>query len=152
MILDHIDSAGMYGGLGERIAVGLALLKEDHVINAKPGRYEVQGKDLFYMVDGYTTQPVDQCRLEMHQKYMDIQFIISGVEGIGYAALDGLTVATPYNGEKDVAFYEPPADQSTLVLTAGMFAIFWPNEPHRPKICVQNPGPIRKIVVKIRME
>ena len=31
MILDHLDNAIMYSGLGQRIAIGLALLNEESV-------------------------------------------------------------------------------------------------------------------------
>ena len=45
MILDHLDNALMYGGLGRRIMVGLSLLNEDHVREAAPGKYEVDGEN-----------------------------------------------------------------------------------------------------------
>ena len=46
MILDQLDSALLYGGLGQRIATGLALLNEDSVRTAAPGKYEVPGADI----------------------------------------------------------------------------------------------------------
>ncbi len=152
MILDHIDNALLYGGLGRRVAIGLALLGEESVQQAAPGRYTVEGDDLFYIVDEYDTQPLDAGRLEIHRKYMDIQYIVSGRECIGTAPLEGLTVETPYNGEKDIAFYHNPPTVSRLILTAGMFAIFWPSEAHLPQRWVEKSERVKKIVVKIRME
>ena len=76
----------MYGGLGRKIAIGLALLNEDSVRQAAPGKYAVEGEELFYVVDEYETKPVEEGRLEIHRKYMDIQYIVSGVECIGAAA------------------------------------------------------------------
>lgn len=153
MILDHLDNALMYGGLGERIAVGLALLDEDSVRNAAPGRYEVDGENLFYNVDEYETKPIDEGRFEIHRKYMDIQYIVSGAECIGVAPLEGLTIETPYDGEKDIAFYRYEPEMSKLVLKQGMFAIFRPNEPHMPcRRIGDTPEKVKKIVVKVRME
>jgi YhcH/YjgK/YiaL family protein len=153
MILDQLDSALMYGGLGQRIAIGLALLNEDNVRNAPPGKYEVDGDSLFYVVDEYETQPVEEGRLEIHRKYLDIQYIVSGNECIGTAPLEGLTEETPYNGETDLAFYRYEPMMSQLHLKQGMFAIFWPNEPHMPGRRIGNtPEKVKKIVVKIRME
>ncbi|MHC4951330.1 MAG: NanQ anomerase/TabA/YiaL family protein, partial [Planctomycetota bacterium] len=99
MILDQLDSALMYTGLGERIAVGLALLNEDSVRNAAPGKYEVDGENLFYIVDEYETKPIEKGRLEIHRKYLDIQYIVRGEECIGYAPLEGLTETMAYDGE-----------------------------------------------------
>ena len=152
MILDQIDNALMYGGLGERIAVGLALLSEESVLNAPLGRYEVQGKDIFFVADEYETKPASEGRFEIHRKYLDIQCVVSGTESIGYTPLEGLTEVQAYDGDKDIAFYANTTVHSTLILRPGLFAIFWPNEPHMPCRTAEAPCRVRKIVVKIRME
>ena len=152
MILDHLDSALMYGNLGERIAIGLALLNEESVRNAAPGKYEVDGENLFYVIDEYETKPVEEGRLEIHRKYMDIQYIVSGAECIGYTSLEGLTEETAYDGEEDFALYKYEPTMSRLHFKQGMFAIFWPNEPHMPGRSIKNTEKVKKIVIKIRME
>ena len=152
MILDQLDNALMYGGLGERIMVGLALLNEEGVRNAAPGKYEVDGDNLFYNVDEYETKPVEEGRMEIHRKYLDIQYIVSGAEIIGVAPLEGLTEESPYDGEKDLAFYQNEPAMSRLHLKQGMFAIFWPNEPHMPCRSINNPEKVKKIVVKVQMQ
>ena len=152
MIVDQIDSAGVYGGLGQRIAAALALLSDEHVLNAPLGKHAVCGEDLYFILMEYTTKPPADALPEIHRKYMDIQCVLSGQEYIGYAPLDGLRVSTPYDGQKDVAFYAVEPKQTLLRMQPGMFAIFWPNEPHAPCICVDTPAPVKKIVVKVRME
>ena len=153
MILDQLDNALLYGGLGQRIAVGLALLNEESVRDAAPGKYEVDGENLFYNVDEYETKSIDEGRLEIHRKYMDIQYIVSGAECIGVAPLAGLVEETPYDGEKDLAFYRYETAMSRLHLAQGMFAIFWPNEPHMPGRRIgSTPEKVKKIVVKVKME
>jgi len=153
MMLDQLDSALIYTGLGKRISIGLALLNEDLVRNATPGKYEVDGENLFYIVDEYETKPVEEGRLEIHRKYLDIQYIVSGEECIGVAPLEGLTEETRYDGQRDLAFYEYEPSISKLHLNQGMFAIFWPNEPHMPCRRIGNTSEkVKKIVVKVRME
>lgn len=152
MITDQLDNAGMYGGLGERIALGLALLNEEYVQTAAEGKYEVQGEDLYFIVQEYQTKPIEEGRLEIHRRYMDIQYVVSGRECMGYHPFDGLTEEQPYDGQKDIAFYRRPAAFSRIVLEAGMFAIFWPHEPHMPCRAVDGPEKVKKIVVKVRME
>jgi len=152
MLLDQIDSALMYGGLGERVAIGLALLSEERVLQSPPGRYEVQGSDLFFVVDEYETKPATDGQFEIHRAYLDIQALVSGTEYIGYTPLDRLIEAQPYDEQKDLAFYQPPPQYSRLALRPGLFAIFWPHEPHMPCRTVDTPCRVKKIVVKIRME
>ena len=152
MILDQLDNALLYGALGRNIAIGLALLNEESIQQAAPGKYEVDGENLFYIVDEYKTKPIEAGRLEIHHKYMDIQYIVTGCECIGIAPLEGLTEQAPYDGEKDLAFYNTDPAMSKLVLKSGMFAIFWPNEPHMPGRTVENTERVKKIVIKIRME
>jgi YhcH/YjgK/YiaL family protein len=152
MIFDQLDSAGLYGGLGQRIAKGLALLADPAVRGGDVGRYEVDGDALFYMIQEYQTQPVEDGRLEIHQTYMDIQYVVSGTECMGYAPLDGLKPHTPYDGEKDVAFYDNSPVLNRLVFQTGMFVIFWPNEPHLPGRSIDKAETVKKIVIKVRME
>lgn len=152
MLVDRLDSAGMYGGLGERIATGLALLREESVRTAAPGRHEVQGEDLFFVVESYQTRPVEEGRLEIHRRYLDIQYVVSGRECIGYHPFDGLIEQQSYDGQKDIAFYTLNGALSRLILHAGMFAIFWPHEPHMPGRTADIPEKVQKIVVKVRME
>ncbi|MHC4855735.1 MAG: NanQ anomerase/TabA/YiaL family protein [Planctomycetota bacterium] len=152
MILDQLDNALLYGGLGERIAIGLALLNEDRVRNAAPGKHEVDGEALFYNVDEYETQPIEDGRFEIHRKYLDIQHLVSGSECIGVAPLEGLTEESPYAVDKDIAFYQSAPEMSKLILKPGMFAIFWPNEPHMPCRSINNPEKVKKIVVKVQMQ
>ncbi|MHC5083480.1 MAG: NanQ anomerase/TabA/YiaL family protein [Planctomycetota bacterium] len=152
MILDNLDSALMYGGLGERIMIGLSLLNEESVQNAAPGKYDVHGDDIFYIVDEYETSPIEAGRLEIHRKYMDIQYIVSGTECIGYSTLEGLAEDTDYDGDKDLKFYKTCPTMSKLMLKQGMFAIFWPNEAHMPGRIATQSEKVKKIVVKIRME
>jgi YhcH/YjgK/YiaL family protein len=153
MILDQLDNALIYTGLGKRISIGLALLNEDPVRNATPGEYKVDGENLFYIVDEYETKPSEEGRLEIHRRYLDIQYIVSGEECIGVAPLEGLTEETLYDGQKDLAFYKFEPSMSQLHLKQGMFAIFWPNEPHMPCRRIGSTSEkVKKIVVKVRME
>ncbi|MHC4231403.1 MAG: NanQ anomerase/TabA/YiaL family protein [Planctomycetota bacterium] len=153
MILDQLDSALIYTGLGKRISIGLALLNEDPVRNATPGEYKVDGENLFYIVDEYETKPAEEGRLEIHRRYLDIQYIVSGEECIGVAPLEGLTEETLYDGKRDLAFYKFEPSMSQLHLKQGMFAIFWPNEPHMPCRRIGSTSEkVKKIVVKVRME
>ena len=63
-------------------------------------------------------------KFEAHKKYIDIQFIISGRERIGYADIATLEPDTEYDAETDAAFYAKRENITGLVLESGMFAVF----------------------------
>jgi len=150
MILDKLENAGVYASISPRLARGLAILSDESLSKKKDGRYEVEGSDIYYTVQRYTTKPASEGRLEAHRIYIDIQFIISGQEMLGYAPLDGLKERAPYDARKDIVFYDLPAGAGMVTLKAGMFAIFFPQDAHAP--CLQAAGPenVMKIVVKVR--
>jgi YhcH/YjgK/YiaL family protein len=101
-------------------------------------------------VMSYLTEPAEQRRWESHRRYLDIQYLVSGLECIPVAPIGALPVATPYDDEQDVSFYaDGSAPTPSLVLEAGMFAIFFPQDAHRPNIAVTAPVATRKIVVKV---
>lgn len=151
MILDHISNAPMYYSLSQRIAEGLALLTDPAVRNAPAGRHEIR-HDLYYVVAEYTTKPAEQGMMEIHQKFLDIQYILNGQEYIYYSPLSCLSPTQPYDAKSDAALFAARTSDTRLLLSADWFAIFWPNEPHAPGAAVIEPRPIRKIVVKVRME
>ena len=152
MIADRIECAGMYGGLGERIALGLSLLGEERVLAGEPGRYEVDGDRIYYVIDTYLNRPTEQSHLESHRKYLDIQYVVSGREWIGCCPVEGLAVDRPYDVSKDVEFYKPASPIGRVLMTEGMFAIFFPHDAHMPGQMVERPEQVKKIVVKIRVE
>lgn len=112
------------------------------------GRIELDGDRLFAMMQEYPTKPEKDCFWEAHRKYIDIQYICDGVEEIGYAPLTSLKVIEPYDAGKD--FVKLAGSGSILRMPAGMFAVFFPHDGHKP--CMAANGvvaPVRKIVVKV---
>ncbi|HML74505.1 MAG TPA: YhcH/YjgK/YiaL family protein [Anaerohalosphaeraceae bacterium] len=152
MICDKLDNAEMYYGLGQRIAQGLALLKDPAVLASAPGRYEVDGENLYFSVDEYDSKPEAQGRFESHRKYVDIQYIVSGREWIGVRELEGLKTETPYDVKKDIEFYDRAEPMTRLDMEAGTFAILWPHDAHMPCRMFDKPERVKKIVVKVRVE
>ena len=90
MIVDRIENARLYAPLHKQFKKAFALLADPAIAQKPDGRYSVEGDDLYYMVQHYTTKPVDQTRFESHKKYIDIQVLLAGQELLGYVADDGL--------------------------------------------------------------
>ena len=90
MIHDTLAHASQYEVLGPRIEAALRLLRQND-LNALPlGRWEIDGQDLFAIVDEYDSKPLEKCFWEAHRKYIDVQFLVRGVEQMGHAELGGL--------------------------------------------------------------
>ena len=147
MIIDHIDNYKNYENLGIKIALALTHISESDFNNKEPGRYDIDGDDIFVGVNDYNTKDASECRLEGHRKYIDVQYIANGSEIMGYAPLSGQEPIDEYNVKKDLMFFE--GDASFVKLDKGMFAIFFPQDLHMPG--TGDGGAVRKIVVKIKI-
>ena len=134
------------------IQKAMAWLQEHDLAALPTGRREIDGDRLYVMVNEYNSEPKAVRRAEAHRKYVDVQCIVSGTEIIGYARLNGYEVLEDKLAEKDVIFYKNPADESDIVLSAGMYGIFFPWDVHRPNCALTVPAPIRKVILKISME
>lgn len=116
------------------------------------GTYEIDGKTVYAMVMEKTTEPVEKRAPEAHVKYIDVQFVISGAEKIGFAVLtDQPIIKEDKLAEKDVVLFENEIlNESFAILNAGDYAIFYPEDVHRPLCQVETSEVVKKIVVKIK--
>jgi YhcH/YjgK/YiaL family protein len=149
MIYDSLANAPLYRSLSPRIALGL-----DYISRFNPatplGRVAVDGDNVFALVQSYEPTPAAQRPFESHRAHIDIQYVLSGEEIIGFSPLGLLSVTTPYSAEKDFALYTGPDDRP-LFMGPGDFTILFPQDGHKPGCLWRSPGSVRKIVVKIRI-
>lgn len=115
-----------------------------------PGSYKIDGETLFMNVMTFETQPREQKRAELHQRYIDIQILLSGEEIIDFGIQGSAQDATSYNEEDDYQLTDTITHCQTLSLTPNMFAIFMPYEPHKPGISAKKgANTLKKVVVKL---
>lgn len=147
MIIDTLENAERYECLHTRFKAAFHFLKNTNLAAQQEGRFEIDGDRLFALTQVYQTKPLDGGKLEAHRKYIDIQFVVSGEEYIGYAPLAHQKPVEPFQAEKDIGFYHGEA--SLTKISAGMFAIFYPNDAHLPSRYLQAAAPVKKIVIKV---
>ena len=147
MVIDKLSNAEQYYGLSDRIEKALKYLVNADLENIEIGKHEIQGKDIFVVVSEYETKNVEQGKWEAHRKYIDIQYVVSGEEKIGYGNINEMKIIDEYNEEKDVLFLEGKGD--LLLVNKGTFALFAPQDVHMPGIQLNNGQHVKKIVVKI---
>ena len=135
------------------IQKALAWLQSTDLASLPTGRQVIDGDNMYALVNEYTTEPKEKRRAEAHRKYVDIQYIAAGAEKIGIAPLmEGYEVVEDKLAEKDAIFYAGLQDEVDLELKAGMFAVLFPWEVHRPNCAVDQPAPVRKVVMKISVD
>jgi biofilm protein TabA len=146
MIYDKLALFSRYAGLGKKLSTALSYLATQDFTATRPGRIDIQGDDLYALVQEYTTRPVGQGVWEAHRCYIDVQNMVSGQERIFFAPVETMQLGT-YVEEKD--FLSMTGDGSPLDLFAGFFVVFFPEDAHMPGLQVGTPEFVRKIVIKL---
>lgn len=132
------------------IQTALDWITQHDVAHMEAGTYELQGKDLYVMIQDITTQPAEVRRPERHNDYLDIQYIVSGVERMGYVPYTGKETVQEDPEGKDVTFYQDLEGETFVDVTSGCYCIFFSNDIHRPGCAAGEPGSVRKVVVKMK--
>lgn len=117
----------------------------------EPGKHDMSGDDLFFMINRYETRDPEKVMYEIHERYIDIQYVFEGTEFIGIAPTGDGEVVVPYSTEKDIAFVQATKGVSYLASPAEFF-VFFPGEPHQPGVKTKIIRQVRKVVVKVKME
>lgn len=109
-------------------------------------------EDVILNIQEYITKEPGKELLEGHKKYIDLQFIVSGVELHGYAKLsDANETIKPYSEKEDIALYKVPVI-SYHVIKPDHFTIFFPDDIHLTNIQYGEKTPVRKIVFKVQVD
>jgi YhcH/YjgK/YiaL family protein len=149
MIVDTIANAGKYFSVHPLFAKAFEFIEQTDLVNAPDGRSDIaEGlKAIFSNKTGMTAE-ASVAKFECHDKHIDIQLCINGVETIGWKPREKcVTENGGYNPEKDVQLYNEQPDMY-FQLTNGQFAIFFPEDVHAPMI---GDGEIKKLVIKVKI-
>jgi len=152
MILDTIDNTHLYLGLHADFAKAFEILTDKTLSQKQDGKYAVDGEEIYYTIQRYTTKPLSEGKLEAHRKYIDIQFLLEGQELLGYTPLKGLTTAEEYNPQQDIDFFNTPKEITKVKLEPGLFCILFPDDAHLPCRQLTDPTDVLKVVIKIQIK
>ena len=150
MIFGNIKDAVRYKNIVKNASKAFEFVSDALENGMENGRYDIDGSKIYAIVSEYDTKSREECRLESHKRYIDLQFVLDGEEIIGVTHRDGLTVSEKYSCERDVEFYEP-AKTSDVLLKKGDFVLLFPEDAHAPAISLNTPCKVKKIVVKIEI-
>src|SRR6185437_15456495 len=125
-----------------------SFLKNNDLSKLAPGKYPIDGDNVYASVTEDSTKDYDKSKWESHRKYIDLQYVISGEEKIGVSPVADVKVTEPYNEAKDVAHYS--GDGKIYDARPGTFFLFFPGTAHRPNITTSGNKADKKIVIKIK--
>ncbi|MCJ2163152.1 MULTISPECIES: YhcH/YjgK/YiaL family protein [unclassified Pseudodesulfovibrio] len=146
MILAPLENADLYANLHPRFAAAFAFLRREDLADLPEGRVEVDGDRLYAVVAKGPGRKVEDARIETHDQYIDIQFVLKGTDSMGWKPRRDLGPKTDASDPRsDVAFY---ADAPTVwtEVTPGMFAVYFPEDAHMPMI---SDGELHKVIMKV---
>ena len=139
-------------GLPSPLLAALTLALKADPQRCEPGCHVLQGDDIFMNVMQFMTQPAQAKRAELHAEYIDVQILLAGEERIDFGLVDSARQCDEWHREDDYQLCDAIAGQQSITLQAGMFAVFFPGEPHKPGIQGETPAEIKKAVVKVHRQ
>ncbi|MBN1867815.1 YhcH/YjgK/YiaL family protein [Candidatus Sumerlaeota bacterium] len=149
MILDGIENAERYVSLHPGFAEAFEFLRRPDLAELDEGNHAIDGDRVYTVAMRGPGHPHSEARLETHRRHIDIQFLLSGHETIGWRPdsmlrkTDGL-----YNSEGDAQFFADKP-QAWISLAPNQFVVLFPEDGHAGMI---GEGEIRKVVVKVRCD
>lgn len=150
MIFDHLKNRENYR------CHPLLARALDYLATLEPGTLPDQTQVLsegilFCNPVSFQSKPETECKYEAHKKYIDLHYIVEGVEGIATASCQALTVTEAYDEDKDILFLSGQED-GRYYLKPGQFMVCFPDDAHKVGMMADSPAPIRKIVFKIKAD
>jgi YhcH/YjgK/YiaL family protein len=149
MVQDTLENAGRYERLHPLLPQAFAFLRTvDGSLSL--GRHDIDGERVFALVQKYTSKPQSEALFEAHRRYVDVQYVHAGRETILWAPLHTMRETTmPYDEAKEAALFKLTPDFTPLRLSAGHFAILFPEDAHAPCVHWENAEEVFKVVVKV---
>ena len=148
MILAKLSRAGRYAALHPLFARAFEFLGGTDLMALAPGRHDIDGEQLFAIVEACAGRTRAEAKLECHRQYIDIQLVLEGIDEMGWKPLAECTdPATDHDSVRDIRFFND-APASWIATPPGSFCVFFPDDAHAPLV---SSGMIRKVVVKIAL-
>ncbi len=146
MVLDRLDNAARYARLHPGLDAAFAFLQRADLAELPPGRHEIASGWLYAMIIQGEGKGTEGAKMEVHRQWVDLQFVLSGGDVIGWRAT--AECAQPegdFDEEKDCGMFgDAPA--AWIAVPPGAYAILFPEDAHAP---MAGGGPVHKVVVKV---
>lgn len=120
------------------------------------GRVELEKDMVFANFDTSNTELKQHRKFEYHKDFLDVHVILTGRETIGFTPQkfhDNSNIKHTFDTDKDLGFIEENLPCCYASLEVGDFAVFLPEELHKPLCATDDiPMEIKKIVLKVHKD
>jgi biofilm protein TabA len=149
MIIDTLNNAAKYASLHPLFAKAFDFIKQNEVSTLEDGVIQIEeGLKVIVATANGKTRETSLAKFECHDKNIDIQVCVKGLETIAWKPREKCQLPNGYyNPEKDVRFFSDTPDMD-FQLTDHQFVIFYPEDVHAPMI---GEGEIKKLVFKVKI-
>lgn len=129
-------------------AKAMEFIRTTDLRSLENGKHVIDGDNLFVNIVDSNMKTPQEARLEVHDKYIDIQVPLSKPETYGIKPRGECTEPDgEMNAEKDILFYKDPVVK-TMTAAPGEAVTFAPDMAHAPLI---GEGTIHKAIFKVRV-
>ena len=149
MIIDRITNSHLYYAVNTKFKRAFDYIHQINVDTIPAGRYAIDGENMYALIQEYNTKLKEQGSWEAHRRYIDLQYVVQGAEGIGYANIHHLRQGE-YDANKD--FLPLHGDGNLVTLNSGSFILLLPEDAHMPGMAIGSPAPVKKVVIKISVD
>ncbi|MBQ8507421.1 MAG: YhcH/YjgK/YiaL family protein [Clostridia bacterium] len=151
MIYDILSNLSCYRGLSANMDRALEALASTDFSAQPAGKYEIDGDNVFYMIQEPELRDEESALYEIHKKYADIQFALTDGETILALPTSAIEDWQPFDEARDIGFSMNTEPGIPLEMNAGSFAIFFPQDAHMPCLRGGNAKKCRKVVFKVKL-
>lgn len=152
MILDQMKYAACYAGIHPGISLALKEMTKYSPDNYPGGRVDIDGDNLFLLLNSYETHSPEGALCEAHQKYIDVMYMVEGEEIIYVKPTNQLCAVTKaFNPEIDALLAQTDADATPVRLSSGSFIVLFPQDAHSPGCYAKEPESVKKIIGKVKI-
>ena len=146
MILARLDHADVYAGLNPHFAKAFAFLRQKGLAEFADGRHDIDGDNIYAVVIRGTGKPHSQAKLEVHRKYIDVQYVLFGHDDMGWKDRRLCEDSEgPYDPQTDAELFSD-IPSTWITVGPGDFAIFFTEDAHAPGA---GENEFHKVVVKV---
>jgi len=146
LILDILENISSYFYLNDGFEKAFDFLSRTDLKDLLPGKYEIDGEHVFAIIVNDFGLEKKEGLLEIHRKYVDIQFVLSGTDNMGWKPKRLCSRPTGNFDEKIDAQLFNDEPTTWISVQPNSYAIFFPEDAHMAMISASK---IHKVIIKV---
>lgn len=147
MILDEIKYCSKYNKLHPNFKLAFDFITNNNLAELEDGKVEILNDAVFAIISTIEKNG-EPSKFEVHDAYIDIQYVIEGLDRIGYKTRkDCKQSCGDFDVDNDYLLFDDEVN-NVFDLPKQSFAILYPNDAHAPLYKVNS---LKKVVIKVRL-